>query len=484
MATTAFKRWLKHKISTDNPPKAEDGHATPEPPYRADWPILPATTANCMGPNYGLFGTLPLEVRQRILAQAFGSRTLHVDLTYDHPLVRKSQLSMGRRMRTFLSPRADEKGARASRRRHCGLGSDLVRDTSQPKRWQWFSCVCHRRVVEADPIWAGDPGPFPPRLRLEPWKDGCITAPSFERDPSEWGTLCRCEPIVVHSDRPMADDECFIGIMGWLLACRQAYIDGIDILYRTNAFHISSLPLLLDLPRLLPPHHLARIPALELIWDLFDHRKTINSKIMSAVYERAQAASGSPLESTNTAFHDLCELIPRTFPDARNVYVALLADVSPPVMESRRDMMSLFERAVLGPVEDMFRAMGPAPEEKEFSLALQSKAFHPLSARHWRERHHVDPSVYYARGDCCYYYPEALRRERVEEREGRWCWVRDGVLFDELRAWRPLDGDGLAGYWLRPGYHDYWHYMLQCRAFGGGSHAVDSDDWLYEWDTE
>ncbi|KAK4237795.1 hypothetical protein C8A03DRAFT_15678 [Achaetomium macrosporum] len=468
--TCTFKQWLKHRINADKEPaKHGGGHddTPPEPPYRADWPSLPSSTVN-MRLNYGLFQTLPLEVRQQILVHAFGNRTLHVDLTYDHPLVRKPQ-SKKNRMRTLLSARANEKVAR---RRHCGLGSDLVRDTSQPKQWQWFGCVCHRRVVQADPIWAGDPGPQPPMRRLEPCNDGCITAPRFMKNPSEWGTLCRCEPIVVHSDRHMADHECFIGIMGWLLACRQAYVDGIDILYRTNAFHISSLPLLLNLPRLMPPHHLAGITALELIWDLFDQPKTINSKIISAVYNRAQA-SPSLETPPSTKFHDLCQTIPRIFPNARNVYVALQGDVTPPVMESRRDMMSLFEKAILGPVEDMFRAMGPAPH-KEFSLALQSKAFYPLATRHWRAD--VDPGIF-ERRDC---YPEPLRRESGKW-EGARYWMLHGVLFRDIKAWRPLD-DGLAGYWLRPGYHDSWHYMLHCMAFGEPVSTGDPEDWLYEWD--
>lgn len=53
-----------------------------------------------------------------------------------------------------------------------------------------------------------------------------------------------------------------------LLTIENSYIEGVDILYRTNTFHISSLPLLLNLARLMPPRHLATITSVELLWDL------------------------------------------------------------------------------------------------------------------------------------------------------------------------------------------------------------------------
>ncbi|KAL2021752.1 hypothetical protein VTK56DRAFT_6695 [Thermocarpiscus australiensis] len=396
-------------------------------------PRMPASTAN-MRLNYGLFQTLPLEVRQEILTQAFGNRTLHVHLAYDHPLVRKSQFKKNKR-RTFLSIRADEKPE--ARRRHCGLGSDLVPDPSKPKQWQWFSCVCHRRVVE---VWARHPEPqIPPQSRIEPCNDGCLNGRLFAKRYAanvEWGALCRCEPIAYY-DRPMADHECFIGIMGWLLACQQAYIEGIDILYRTNAFHISSLPLLLNLPRLMPPRHLAAITSLELLWDLFDDRETID-----AAYKRAQAPPSLPPPlppPPTTKFHELCQIAPRIFPNTRNVYVALQARIEPPMSEDPADRRPLLERAILGPVEDMFRAMGPAPE-KEFSFAMQLGGFVGLARRRWRD-HDVDPSVY-------------KRTQYAVDERGY--FMLDGVSFRALRAWRPLAHGG-AGYWLRPGLKDHWN---------------------------
>ncbi|KAI0470490.1 hypothetical protein GGR56DRAFT_678686 [Xylariaceae sp. FL0804] len=46
----------------------------------------------CLGlPIYGLlFGRIPPEIRRQILVAAFGSRTMHAGLRWDHPLVRES----------------------------------------------------------------------------------------------------------------------------------------------------------------------------------------------------------------------------------------------------------------------------------------------------------------------------------------------------------------------------------------------------------
>lgn len=226
-----------------------------------------------------------------------------------------------------------------------------------------------------------------------------------------------------------------------------SYTEGIDILYRTNTFHISSLPLLLNLARLMPPHRLATVTRVELLWDVFDDRR----KTLKAIYKQAQEAQASPPSAPpqsqlSTKFHELCQMTPRIFPNARNVYVALQSPIEPFPWASGPDCIPLVERAILGPVEDMFRAMGPAPE-KEFSLAIQLGGFLAVAVRRWREEN-LDPSVY--RGPPCHF--------DVDDERGT--FVLDGVPFRSVRAWRPL-GPGEAGYWLRPGLTDSWTRGLE-----------------------
>ena len=56
-----------------------------------------------------------------------------------------------------------------------------------------------------------------------------------------------------------------IGIMGFLLSCRQAYTEGIDVLYSANCISIKTEPLLLHLPKLILHNRLALITSLEIV---------------------------------------------------------------------------------------------------------------------------------------------------------------------------------------------------------------------------
>jgi hypothetical protein len=166
-----------------------------------EWPEIPRPPSSQPPTNYGLFARLPLELRQKILSEAFGNRTLHVDLTFDQPLTRKSR------------PKTDQA---PSRHKHCGLGTELVHSTYRSKRWQWFGCVCHRRLTRPD---KDDGGSVILKARIEPCDDACIrplavSEPIRDRDQSHVFCLCSSE-----------EEDCFIGAVGWLLACRQACVD-------------------------------------------------------------------------------------------------------------------------------------------------------------------------------------------------------------------------------------------------------------------
>lgn len=167
--------------------------------HPTEWPDI-SRSASQPGTNYGFFTRLPLEIRQHILGKAFGDRTLHIDLTFDHPLTRKSR------------PKKDHA---TSPRKHCGFETELVRNTYRSKRWQWFGCVCHRRLIRPNQ----DRGSSRGRARIEPCEDSCfprsdVPKPTGERD----------DPHLFYSCPPHRED-CFIGAMGWLLTCRQACAD-------------------------------------------------------------------------------------------------------------------------------------------------------------------------------------------------------------------------------------------------------------------
>lgn len=201
-------------------------------------------------------------------------------------------------------------------------------------------------------------------------------------------------------------------------------------MYRTNTLHIASMPLLCDLPRLMSPARLASVTSLELLWT-FDKTGFFTDTTIRSIWDQARDPSSTPRQ--DTPFHELCQMVPRIFPNVRHLYVALQAYLAPPECPDG-DALPHIERLFLRPVEEMFRHLGPAPG-KEFSLAIQRgcwQAFaNRLSMRGPRE-HRV-----YRSFDNGGSYQE---------------WI-----------WRPL-GNGGVGYSLRPGWddfaefghHDYW----------------------------
>ncbi|XEV03122.1 hypothetical protein FSHL1_008409 [Fusarium sambucinum] len=115
------------------------------------------------------------------------------------------------------------------RRLHMGLKLDA----SLSPCWHSSGMVCNRVSLEEEgPMTRGS-------LKDGPWVDEC--------------------------DSPDQDTES-IGIMGWLLSCRQNYAETIDILYSMNTILIYDEPLLTHLTQLILPHRLALITSLEITW--------------------------------------------------------------------------------------------------------------------------------------------------------------------------------------------------------------------------
>lgn len=137
-----------------------------------------------------IFTRLLPELRRSVLMEAFGERTLHFDLRLTRPFVNSVRFSS--------SDREAEHGyGRAP------LSWYAVRDSTAPKTWRWWSCVCHRSM------------PFSESTKHQrgyqfPHRDRCIR-----------GELTMC--MLWSPERlPRACSGCAIGAMGWLQTCRQA----------------------------------------------------------------------------------------------------------------------------------------------------------------------------------------------------------------------------------------------------------------------
>ncbi|KAH6635873.1 hypothetical protein F5144DRAFT_627994 [Chaetomium tenue] len=453
-------QWLKSKLQSNK-------GKIPPPPYRDEWFIVPSSApANSMPSNYGPFQTLPLEIRQQILGHAFGNRTLHVDLTYDHPLIRKrtkfwDPSQYKKTIKSALAPHRAPSNA-AVEPAHCGFGTHLIRDTWQPKQWQWFSCVCHRPAVREEE----DDGPSTRQPRIEPHEDGCI--PHQSVDKKLWRDRIQTAWCESTAHNPPPADACFVGVMGWLLACRQAYHEGTDILYRTNTFHFASLPLLLDLPRLIPPAHLAAITSAELLWTFVDPRVLADETMRQIWRDYIDSPSSFPdLSSPNNDFHRLAAQLPASLPNVRRLYIALQTHIppwgtrklppittttqtstttpaptststntttpaptsdsyyaAPPICNIRG--LAAIEHVIFGPIEDAFRRLGPGPG-KEFSLAVQRGGWEVFAR--WLEKR----------------APGGGGSRRIFEIFNEAGEGGEEVVSYRERVWKPLAGGGVAG---------------------------------------
>jgi hypothetical protein len=203
---TKLSSWLRGKLDRYRRRRRSraisDNAELPWLPDRRPRPLTPTAAAPGSGSGSGsssssgilqqhaqdgslVFSKLPFDVRRLILELAFGKTVLHMDLSFGHPVA------------------ALERGT-ATPRSHCGLNvtspkqhpTDLRLDRGLPERWQWWSSRCHC-ILPADK-WHSSVG--------KPWEDHCHTGT---------GHYCDDWP----GERP---SKCQIGIMGWLLACRQA----------------------------------------------------------------------------------------------------------------------------------------------------------------------------------------------------------------------------------------------------------------------
>ncbi|KAL2859881.1 uncharacterized protein BJX67DRAFT_368612, partial [Aspergillus lucknowensis] len=255
--------------------------------------------------NYGIFGRLPVEIRQQILILAFGNRTLHVDLQY------------------------------------CPSRTAYCEDSTTACTWQWFGCMCHREEQPVDRLQCSDP---------------CL---------QDHSSSCKSTNLP-------------IGAMGFLLACHMSYQETIATLFTTNTFRFEALELQLHLPHLIPPDYLSCITSVELIWSLVKPRATGYSHRDNLLYQLLRREGTNPSgksKSSSTSvgvapLHQLCRIVPGTFPRLRYLYISLHSHIAPPSNMVLIDPLDTVERMILRPIEDMIHFLNPQPK-KEINIAIR-----------------------------------------------------------------------------------------------------------------
>lgn len=390
--------------------------------------------------HYGLFGRLPLEIRQQILTEAFGNRMLHAGLSRkypaDHPERPDSwpERQQARRWKYLAEgvmswvagkgwkkphkPHKPHENACCARFPDCGTSI------------QWTSSVCHRERFLEGGRWAIN--------FMTTWKIfSAMRTPDMDYCNGHWddedpNCYCRGWPA---EQRAV---ECRVSITGWLLSCRQAYVypsrfhsiddspwnslyiirysDTIDILYATNGFHFFGRPLIPNLPRLILPERLANIQKLELIWH-----------ISPSGYD--DQGPFDPTKFDNKNLRWLCDALPNMFPQLNELHLSLSGFLKGPGFRkaTRHETVLAAERFFLSEVEAMLPRL-PRLYERVYNVHQQGSdegnALHVLF-------------------DCSHFWQAML-------------WTHDSLGTPGLRA--VTDETTIAGkYWKQAGENGgYW----------------------------
>ncbi|KAF2152455.1 hypothetical protein K461DRAFT_147177 [Myriangium duriaei CBS 260.36] len=277
------------------------------------------------------FQRLPDEIRRMILIEAFGGRTMHVDLETSYP-----------RVHDFSQHLIDS----PFKQRHCGVvggyGCLPLRDKSLPLKPRWHGSVCHRNPeynLHQEPR---------KRRTSSPWHDCCLEAKFINccRWSGQW------------------PDKCFVGCAGWLTACRRAHSEGIAVLYLTNVFYLrlrrpQTEEARRDIRMLVTAPRMSMITSLELELDLTRHELSTPPL--------PYGPSGTPKEMV--VYKEFLQLLPGAFPNL------LYLDAFPTLhwMGCRTDdeHRDFSERFMLQPFDELVRQMPMAGHAAlEFNLGL------------------------------------------------------------------------------------------------------------------
>ncbi|KAG4263909.1 hypothetical protein FPRO04_09237 [Fusarium proliferatum] len=289
---------------------------------------------------------LPPDMRRYILILAFGNRRLHMDLSYDYP---------------DISPELIQ----PLEKNHCGIALENMHsiklravDDTKPRSWIWWGSVCHRLppdhdVSRAGPMTLGGPD--------GPWADTCSVG----------------EALYCDSWPGSFPSKCWIGIVGWLLSCRQNYAEAIDILYSKNTIIMANEAMITHLPQLLVPHRLASITSLEISWNL---KSRHDSGICNVIDE--------------ADLKHVCQIISTQFPQLRRLYLSL---------EKSRQLRAYYPEDIWSATSPHLDSLAQAmPSLTEHAISLPDTLFNSI----WWNTKTIDTGSY---SEICHSYNQMWR---------------------------------------------------------------------------
>jgi len=254
-----------------------------------------------------------------------------------------------------------------------------------------------------------------------PWIDECIKQ-------MEEGRHGRSNP----NDPAVRSGVYDIGVMGFLLSCRQAYMEGVEFLYSANCISIQSEPLLLHLPRLIPQNRLASITSLEL---------TVEA-------HRIEKDDGTPFFNMDH-LEPILDNIVKYCPSLRKFYMSLLVYWD----RHRHDLLT-------GPALPLLDAFWRSKQLRNMIVELPEP--------HYRAIECARPIIQHPREAPASGWQKRSQWRALDSKEPQ-------VQYRSLERYPspPLKlpvGDGgddeveSAGYWLREGHPRFTHLTSECGA--------------------
>ena len=162
------------------------------------------------------------------------------------------------------------------------------------------------------------------------------------------------------------------------------YIEGLEILYRTNTIHIANAALFPRLPRLLVPERLADIESLEVVWEHHELRPSL---------------WGPPRPAQMTLY---LHILSDHLPGLRKIFISVVKIIRPKHADIAKDIF-----------EPLDGFVGSTPRPTEVCVSVPWLTFSVVVAA-------VKPT------------PHAVRTAAAGEK------------FAPLHIWRPLSGDYVA----------------------------------------
>jgi hypothetical protein len=268
---------------------------------------------------------------------AFGNKTVHCDLRLLYPL-----------SRPFEPRRSHCYSVRQSEYRHrC--------DKLQPRQWKWRGANCDlwERWIDQCRRWK-DMGSVPEEA---PWRFLASLTPTIDYCGNEIVHRAGCPNWPAGGFKKPHSHS--IGIMGFLLSCRAAYIEGTDVLYGTCHFLLAGAFLFRNLREVLLPERVAMITSIGLMWDLRISAEDPDHARRPRRFSIQGVADQQPPDITGRDdYGSLLESIPDMLPNLKRLCISLTGDVVPEDVLVKEDAQITVAKMLLEPVENVLRKMG------------------------------------------------------------------------------------------------------------------------------